>query len=112
MRAQPDRLAPDAGIHHHGDAGFTGALCGSFVYHAFLQPEHFDAELDATFHDGGDMFRRAEHIHDVRQPGQALQIRVGCFAQHCFDQRAHRNDTVAQTLQTLRNPKAGARRIG
>ena len=80
MRTKLHCIAPHAAIHDHGDTRFHGALRGDFMNDALLQPEVFNAEPDATFHDGGDVFRCAKYIHDVRQFGQAFQIRKRFFA--------------------------------
>jgi hypothetical protein len=111
MFAQLHTVAPDAAIHHHGDARFLGALRGGFVNDALLQPKVFNAELDATFHDGGDVFRRAKHIHYVRKFGQTFQVRERFLASHLINQWTHRNDAITKTLQAACNAKTGARLI-
>ena len=78
---------------------------------AILQPEVLDAESDAAFHDGRNVFRRAKHIHDIGQFGEAFQVRKSFFAQHLYNHGAHRHDAVAETLQTLCYAKTGPCRI-
>ncbi len=54
----------------------------------------------------------AKHIHDIGHVGQAFQIGIRFLAQDFGNHGPHRDDAVTVFLQTLRDAKTGAGRIG
>jgi len=110
--AQLGVVAEHASIHHHRDAGLLRAQRGGLVHHAVLQPQLLDAEPDTALHDGGHMLGRAKHIHDVDRERDTLQIGISLFAKDFGDERPHRHDAVAETLQGAGDVEAGTGCVG
>ena len=84
---------------------------GLLVNHAFLHPHGPGAFLDGLPHDGKDILRFPENIHNVHFPGDGREVGVAHLPQYRLLVGVDRDDPVAVLLQIDRHDIAGSLRV-